>query len=108
MYNEGLDYFTDALKADRDARTVIKWALPIIVFGWIIVVISALVLLGLLIFILVGVSQGEVGLAATIPAAALAAAVILLQASVVLVFGYYVRMRANMVCYQVGSALSAD
>lgn len=108
MFNQGLDYFADALKADKDARTVIKWAMPIIVFGWIIIIISALVLLGLLIFILVGVSQGEVALAATIPGAALASAAILLQGAIVLVFGYYVRMRANMVCYQVGSALSED
>lgn len=106
--NSELGQYDDALKADRDARTVIKWAKPIIIFGWIIVVIAAIVLVGSFIVVLIGISQGTSALAAALPAVVLTSAVIVLQGSVFLVIGYYLRMRAFMVRYQIGSALSED
>lgn len=104
----GLGQYEDALKADSDARTVIRWSKPIIIFGWIFVVIAAIVFVGSFIVVLISVSQGTNAAAAALPAVVLASAVIALQGSVVLVIGYYVRMRSYMVRYQIGAALSDD
>lgn len=113
---EALGEYRDALKADRYASATIRWAGPIIVFGWIIAVLAAitfvLMFLGSLILMANNAGDNTAGLIAGVAGSAIVGAAValvaLLQASLVLVVGYYLRMRGHWIKFQVGRALAAD
>ena len=114
--NEVQDFgnYLDALKADKSARSVIGWSVPLLIFGWIVVVIAGLVLivalLGTLITIfnsrdsgaVVGVALGSLVVSIAI------SFVVLLQGAAVLALAHYIRMRASWTRYRVGAELQVD
>lgn len=110
-----LGEYAYALKADRDASATVKWAGPIIVFGWVILVAAAIVVILAFLGTFFAMGQADstgdsliLGLAVyQLFAAVIVALVFVLQAAVVLVLGYYVRMRGNWIKYECASQLQS-
>ena len=108
-----MDTNYEALKADKYGRAAISWTGPIIIFGWVILVIAAFVFIVTLFAAMLAIVNGNdnatlVGAAVggTI-IAAFGALVLVLQAAVILAVAYYIRARAHWTRYEAQAALKA-
>jgi hypothetical protein len=107
---EAMNEFEAAKRAIRQARTVRGWATPVQIFGWIVLVISALSFLVGLIFAVAAIA-GSSNLAGGILAGGtgvlLVSMVIFLQACVILMIAGYVKMKADDVLFRMQSEINA-
>jgi hypothetical protein len=109
-----VDQSYDALRADKYGRAAISWTGPLIIFGWVILVIAAFVFIVTLFATMLAIVNGNdnatligVAIGGTVMAA-FAALVMVLQAAVILAVAYYIRARAHWTRYEAQSALRAN
>lgn len=99
-----------AVAAERYAASALRWARPLIILGWVIVV-GALSMLafGILVAILTVTSDGSGFVATgTLVITSGFAVVALLQGAALLMVGSYVRMRASWTRHKIAAALASS
>lgn len=105
-----MDQYMEAVQAAASADKAKRWTQPVKIFGYIVIVFAAIIAaLGILAGI-VGLFTSRAGNAAlaAVPGSLIIAAVLFLQGSVVLMFAYYVQMRAEEVSMRVTKLLEDD